>query len=365
MPADKDKKLLELRQQIDRLDSEIISKLNERLEVAVSIGKLKNDGKIPVFHPEREKEVLDHILALNQDRVLPDNALVNIYTELMSASRALQRPLKIAYFGPKATYTHMALHKHFGSSVEAIPVETITDTFNAVESSAVEYGVVPVENSTEGVVSHTLDQFIDSQLIIVSEIFMKISHCLLSTMHDIKKIKKGYSHPQSFSQCRRWLQNNLSHAELMESSSNSKAASIVSWDKFAAAIASHVAAGVYNLTILARGIEDNPENITRFLVIGKTLCKPTGEDKTSLVCSVKDKPGALHDLLAAFSSRGINMTKIESRPTRKKAWEYLFFIDLAGHVDSPLIQEALLELENSTQFLRVLGSYPIGRILQS
>lgn len=365
MAADKEKELSELRGKIDSLDSEIIARMNERLEIAVRIGKLKSDGKLPVFHPEREKQVLEHILDLNRDRVLPDSALISIYTELMSASRALQRPLKIAYLGPKATYTHMALQKHFGSSVEAIPVESISDTFNAVESGAAEYGVVPVENSTEGVVTHTLDQFIDSNLIIVSEIYMNISHCLLSTCTDITKIKKVYSHPQSFAQCRRWLQNNLGDAEQNETSSNSKAASIVVWDKFSAAIASNVAASVYDLAILARNIEDNPENITRFLVIGKTLCRETGKDKTSLVCSVKDKPGALHDLLAAFSGRGINMTKIESRPTRRKAWEYNFYIDLSGHVDSPQIREALTELEETTQFIKVLGSYPVGRVLES
>ena len=319
MSDDKNKKLNTLRTQIDSLDSKIIETLNERLRVAIEIGRLKSDGKIPVFHPEREKQVIDNIVQHNTDGVFPEKSLITIYTEIMSASRSLQSPLKIAYLGPKATYTHMALRQHFGSAVEAIPVESIEETFKAVEHGKAPYGVVPVENSTEGVVTHTLDRFVDSQLNIVSEIYMNIAHCLLSKNSDPSSITRVYSHPQSFSQCRQWLNNNFNHAERQETSSNSRAAELAAQDKSSAAIAGEVAAGVYNLNILQSHIEDNPENMTRFLVIGKNLCKPTDNDKTSLVCSVNDQPGALHNLLAAFSNRDINMTRIESRPTRKKS----------------------------------------------
>ena len=281
----------------------------------------------------------------------------------MSASRSLQSPLRIAYLGPKATYTHMALRRHFGSAVEGIPVESIEETFKAVENGKAAYGVVPVENSTEGVVTHTLDRFVDSQLNIVSEIYMNISHCLLSKAEGMGDVKKIYAHPQSFSQCRQWLNNNLSGIEKQETSSNSRAAELAAGDPTAAAIAGKVAGGVYDLNILASHIEDNPENMTRFLVIGKSLCEPTDMDKTSLVCSVNDRPGALHDLLSAFSGRSINMTRIESRPTRKKAWQYLFFIDLEGHASNPAIKTTLEELEETIQYIRVLGSYPVGRIV--
>jgi len=360
MAEEKKQQLNQLRSRIDELDSQIIDKLNERLRVAIKIGRLKSGGKIPVFHPEREKQVISNIVGHNSGGVFPKNLLINIYTEIMSASRSLQSPLRIAYLGPKATYTHMALCRHFGSAVEGIPVESIEETFRAVENGKTAYGVVPVENSTEGVVTHTLDRFVDSQLNIVSEIYMNISHCLLSRCTDIKAIGKIYSHPQSFSQCRLWLNSNLSSVEKMETSSNSRAAEMAAEEESAAAIAGKIAGGVYDLNILASHIEDNPENMTRFLVIGKDLCKPTDRDKTSLVCSVKDRPGALHDLLSAFSSRNINMTRIESRPTRKKAWQYLFFIDLEGHVEDPAIRQTLEELEETTQYIHVLGSYPVG-----
>lgn len=358
-------KLNELRTKIDSIDKEIIDLLNKRAELAAEVGKTKSGENMQVYHPGREKQVFDRLFELNKGRLFPDAALERIYAEIISVSRELQRPMRVAYLGPQATYTHMAVIKHFGSSVDTYAVDSISDIFKAVETDKCDYGVVPVENSTEGIVTHTYDQFIDSPVKVVSEVFMNVSHCLLSTCNDLNQIKKLYTHPQSIAQCRIWIQNNLKNVEMIETSSNAKAASIVAWDKYGAAIASEVAAGIYDLNILARNLEDNPENITRFLVVGREFCSTSGEDKTSLVCSVKDRPGALHDLLAAFSSRDINMTKIESRPTRKKAWEYLFFIDLDGHYEDKQVTDALKALEEHTQFLKVLGSYPRGRLIDS
>lgn len=355
----------ELRSSIDAVDAELIELLDKRTGYAIEIGRRKAELGLGVYSPEREKEVFDRIAARNAGKRFPDAALRQVFTEIISVSRALQQPLVVAYLGPKASYTHMAVLKHFGSAVEALASESVPDIFAAVERGQADYGMLPIENSNEGVVSHNLDQFVDSPLSIVAEIYVKISHCLLSTCTDLAQVKKLYGHPQALAQCRMWIQNNLPNAEIVESASNSRAAQLVAWEKYGAAIAGRVAAGVYELNILAQRIEDNPENITRFLAVGRNQGGPSGQDRTSLVCSVKDRPGALHDLLAAFSARGVNMTKIESRPTRKKAWEYLFFIDVDGHVQDPGIAAALGELEKITQYFRVLGSYPTGRLVES
>ena len=356
----KNEKIKGLRKKIDTLDSSLIDILNERVKVALEIGKEKTGDNLKVYHPEREQEVYEKVFALNENREFPDKAVKLIYNEIMSVSRELQRPLNVSYLGPKATYTHMAVLQNFGSFVNTYPVDSISDIFKSVETGKSDYGVVPVENSTEGMVTHTLDKFLDSPVKIVSEIYMNISHCLLSSCKDIESVKKLYAHPQSIAQCRIWIENNLRNVEINETSSNAKAAAVAVWDKFSAAIAGKIAATVYELDVIASGIEDNPENTTRFLVIGNEFCKPTGKDKTSIVCSVKDKSGALHDLLSAFSREGINMTKIESRPTKKKAWEYLFYIDVDGHKDDEKIKKALSNLEHTTQFMKILGSYPLG-----
>lgn len=347
------------REKIDQIDKKMIDLLNERTKIVLEIGKVKNENQLPFYHPEREKVILTNLQQYNKG-VFPNHAIETIFREIISASRSLERNLKVAYLGPKASYTHLACLKQFGSSVDHFPVTSITDVFKEVENNKADYGIVPIENSYGGVVTHTFDMFIDSPLKICSERFLQISHCLLSRLDDIDKVKKIYSHTQSFTQCRLWLENNLHNVEKIEASSNSKAASLVEWDKFSAAIASEIAAEVYELNILAKNIQDASENITRFLVIGKNLCEPTGKDKTSIVCTISDKTGALVKILVPFQKRNINLTKIESRPSKKRAWDYLFFIDIEAHTSDDLLKEAIEEVRTFCLDVKILGSYPKG-----
>jgi len=354
--------LEKLRKKIDEVDKSLVGLLNKRLEYVKDVGEAKRDSNLRIYHPERENQVLRKIELFNEN--FPVESLKQIWIEIMAVSREMQSPLKIAYLGPEATYTHMAVLRQFGSAGEVMPIKSIYDVFQTVETGNANFGVVPIENSTGGAVNHTLDRFLDSSLKIVAEIYLNVSHCLLSGAEDISSIKKIYSHAQSIVQCRSWIQNNLPNAEINETSSNAKAASVASWDKFGAAIAGRVAADVYDLNVLAEGIQDNSINITRFLVIGDETSKKTGDDKTSLVCSVQDKAGALQELLSTFSKRGINMNKIESRPSRTKAWEYLFYIDIDGHIDDDNVKATLEDLEAVTKFVKILGSYPKGRLVK-
>jgi chorismate mutase/prephenate dehydratase len=277
----------------------------------------------------------------------------------MSSSLSLEVPFKIAYLGPEATFTHLAALKRFGSQVEYIACDSITDVFLEVERDTAHYGVVPIENSIEGAVSHTLDMFVDSDLEICAEIILDVSHNLLANCPK-DKIKRIYSNPQVFGQCRIWLQENLPNVDKIEVSSTTRAAQICAKEKYSASIASLLAAKVYKLKVAASDIEDSPHNITRFLVIGKTEVPQTGHDKTSIMFSIKDRVGALHDMLVPFKQNRTNLTKIESRPSKKKAWDYYFFVDLEGHRNNPEVKKALLELESKCTFLKVLGSYPAG-----
>lgn len=349
------------RKQIDTIDKSIVELLRERSEISVQIGLIKKNRNLEVYHPDREVQIFQRLQAYNSNSQFPDRALFQIYREIIGVSRKLQRPLSIGYLGPEASYTHMAALRHFGAVTECVSRKSIPDVFSAVETGECDYGVVPVENSTEGVVSHTLDRMLRSPLQISAEEFMPIHHCLLSNAENLSSVKTVYAHPQSFSQCRRWLEENLHQAEFIECSSNTKAAQLAVANRSAAAIAGVVAAEVYALTVLAENIEDSHENITRFLIIGKSACRATGKDKTSLVCTIQDKPGALLEILQVFSSRKINMTKIESRPTRQRAWEYQFFIDIEGHESQPEVKASLEDLMHRTRFLRVLGSYPVSR----
>jgi len=275
----------------------------------------------------------------------------------MSITFSLGTPLKIAYLGPRATFTHLAAIKKFGEKVNFISFDDIPEIFSAVESQDVVYGVVPIENSTEGVVTHTLDMFIDSNLHICSEVIFKITHHLLGNT-SIKRVKKVYSNPQAFSQCRKWLQHNLASKGFISTSTTAEAARIVQKKKDSACIASEACSRIYNLKILARNIQDSSGNITRFLVIGKYETRPTGNDKTSILFSVKDRVGALHGMLVPFKKHKINLTKIESRPSKRKAWEYYFFVDFQGHREDKRVKEALGELDKKCNFLKILGSYP-------
>jgi chorismate mutase/prephenate dehydratase len=350
--------LKNLRKTVDNIDKKIIQLLNMRAKTTLDIAKLKRKSGKSVYSPDREREVLKKLAIINKGP-LSHQALEAIYREIMSCSLSLDRPLRIAYLGPEATFTHLAALKRFGSQVEYIATNSITDVFLEVERDNADYGVVPIENSVEGAVSHTLDMFVDSELKICSQTILDVAHHLLAICPK-NKIKRIYSNPQVFGQCRIWLQENLAGVETIEVASTTRAAQIAAKEKYSACIASSLAAKVYKLKVVASDIEDSPHNVTRFLIIGKTDVSPTGDDRTSIMFSIKDKVGALHDMLLPFRKYGINLTKIESRPSKKKAWDYYFFVDLDGHRDNPRIKRALLELENKCKFLKILGSYPLG-----
>jgi chorismate mutase/prephenate dehydratase len=350
--------LQNLRKKIDKIDLEIIKFLNQRADLCLGIGRLKSKSKKGIYSPEREREILARIAKLNKGP-LNNEALEAVYREIMSGSLSLEKPLKIAYLGPPATFTNLAAIKKFGSQVEYLPCNTITDIFTEVERQNADYGVVPIENSIEGAVSHTLDMFVDSDLKICSEITLEISHNLLSK-YPKNRIKKVYSNPQVFGQCRIWLETNLPAVELVEVTSTTKAAQICAHTKDSACIASILAAKQYSLKVVAKDIEDNPRNITRFLVIGQEDVPKTKNTKTLIMFSIKDRVGALHDMLVPFKKYKINLTKIESRPSKKKAWDYYFFVDLAGHRLDNNVKKALNELEDKCKYLKILGSYPVG-----
>ncbi len=346
-----------LRNKIDTLDKKIVRILNLRAQITVEIAKAKNKSGSSVYSPDREREVLGRVSAANKGP-LSVRSLEAVYREIMSASLALEKPLKIACLGPEASFSHLAALKRFGSQVAYLTCASINDVFLEVEKEHADYGVVPVENSVEGMVNYTLDMFVDSDLKICSQIILDIAHNLLANCAK-DKIKRVYSNPQVFGQCRIWLQENLPGVEKIEVSSTTRAAQIAAKEKNSACIASLLAGKVYKLRVQACGIEDSPHNITRFLVIGKTDVAATKYDKTSILFSIKDRVGALHDMLLPFKKYQINLTKIESRPSKKKAWDYYFYLDLEGHRDSPKVKKALSELETKCKFLKILGSYPI------
>jgi len=345
-----------IRKKIDSVDEKIVQLLAERTELALAIGRLKDAKGGPVYAPERESEVYQRVCALAPG-ALPADALRAIYREIMSASLALEQPLKIAYLGPEATFTHIAAIAKFGSSVAYRPLNTIGDVFSEVEKSQADYGVIPIENSTEGAISHSLDMFMDSDLKICSEIITNVSMHLMSSSA-LKSIRRVYSKPEAFAQCRNWLKGNLPNAELIDTGSTTQAAKRAAAEEGSAAIASRLAATYYNLEILASEIQDSTNNRTRFLVIGRHIAKRTGCDKTSIMVSVKDKVGALYELLAPIRQNRINMTKIESRPSRQRVWDYFFFIDLEGHAEDPRVKKTLRQIDRRVKLLKILGSYP-------
>ncbi len=348
--------LKDLRQKIDDVDQKIIQLLNDRTDLVLKVGKLKSDEGQATYAPERETEIYGRIDKLAKG-ALSKESLKAIYREVMSAALALERPLTIAYLGPEATFTHLASISKFGSSVKYVPTATISEVFQEVDQKRAEYGVIPVENSIEGAVTHSLDRFIDSDLKICSEVFFEISHHLLSNS-PLKDIRRVYSNPQVFGQCRMWIETNLPRVELIDTPSTTQAAQRAKREDGAAAIASKLAATLYDLPILASGIEDMGHNMTRFLVISRDFAQPSTRDKTSIVVSIKDKVGALYEMLTPIRKYRINMTKIESRPSKKKAWDYYFFIDIEGHVQNPKVKKMLSELEGRVRFLKILGSYP-------
>lgn len=354
MTADKMNKL---REEIDQIDQSFLKLLSQRGEKVISIGELKKAAKGRFHVPEREAKIFLK-LKKNNSGPYSNEAVLSIFREILSASLALESPLKISFLGPEATFTHLAAIKRFGLSANFVPQETIAQVFQAVQQDKVNYGIVPIENSTEGMVSNTLDLFADYPLKICGEIKIPIAHNLLSKETDFSKIKKVYSHPQALAQCRQWLGKKFPAIKTVETASTAKAAEKVSSEKGAAAIASEYAATKYKLNILQKNIEDLSNNFTRFVVIGKDACGTSGEDKTSLMFSAKDEVGVLFKLLAPFAKEKINLTKIESRPLKGRAWEYIFFVDLDGHQDEVKVKRAIAKMEKSCSFLRVLGSYP-------
>jgi len=352
-----DMDLSDLRKEIDRIDSEILDLLNKRAEMALEVGKHKEKTNKSFFAPERERQVLKGLTDANRGP-LPNAAVRAIYREIISASRALERPLTVAYWGPPATNTHMASIQQFGSSSAFTPVDTIPDVFSEVERERADYGVVPIENSTEGVINHTLDTFLQSDLKICSEIYLPITHNLLSCESEVSGIRRIYSIPVATAQCRNWLRANLPDVEIMDVSTTAKAAQICAEESGAAAIGTRLAAEVYSVKLVAEHIEDNPQNRTRFLVIGRNEPAPSGKDKTSVMFSVAHKSGSLFRAMSAFEKYDVNLTMIESRPTKLTPWEYVFFIDCQGHVTDEPVRKALKALEEHTLFVSVLGSYP-------
>lgn len=354
------RKLAGLRDKIDAIDDQILDLLNERAGVVIDVGHLKEGSRSDFYVPSREQEIYARLIGSNKGP-FPDEGVRRVFREIISASLNLEQPMKVAFLGPQATFTHLAAMQQFGFSAQLVSQRNITAVFEEVQRGRADYGVVPVENSTEGAVSHTLDMFVDSDLKINAEILLEISHDLLSRSGELGDIRKVISHPQALGQCRTWLEENLPGIPQVDVSSTAQAAQMAAEDETAAAISSELSATLYGLQVVKKKIEDNVNNFTRFLVIGARNPAPSGHDKTSLMFSVKDEPGILHRMLVPFSDNGINLAKIESRPLKKKAWEYIFFLDLEGHIDQPNVGKAVQELGEYCQFVKVLGSYPRAR----
>ncbi len=324
------------------------------------LGKQNRGMRKSFYVPSREKAIYERLTGKNPGP-FPNEAVCKVFREIISASLNMEMPMKVAFLGPPSTFTHMATMLQFGLSAQLVALKSIPAVFEEVERGRAHYGVVPVENSTEGVVNHTLDMFFDSELQMIAEVMLEISHNLLSKSGDLEKISKIVSHPQPLAQCRHWLETNMADTPLLDVASTAAAAQMATEDDSVAAIASHAAATQYNLQVVKAKIEDNPHNFTRFLVIGKKTPEKSGADKTSIMFSVKDEPGILYRMLEPFSKRQINLAKIESRPMKQKAWEYIFFLDLIGHVEDQKITAAIEELRSHCHFLKILGSYPIAR----
>jgi chorismate mutase/prephenate dehydratase len=349
--------LKKLRKEIDAIDRQLVELLNARGKIALKVGQVKSSNNKSYYNPAREGEVYRNVISYNEGP-LKDEHLQNIFREIMSACITVQSGIRISYFGPEGTFTHLAAIKRFGSSRMLMPVKTIGEVFNSVSKGLSEYGVVPVENTIEGMVNATFDMFVNSDVTIIGEEVMPISHFLLSKEDDVKNIKKIYSHPQTFGQCRKFLDDNFKDAELIESFSNADACIKASEDNRAGAIASEVAGRIYGLRVLISHVEDFSNNFTRFLIIsnGEKTHK-TGKDKTSILFSIKNSVGALFKILKPFYENEINITKIESRPSKKFNWDYLFFIDVACHESDEKLKKALKSIGKYTIFIKILGSY--------
>ncbi len=344
------------REQIDRLDDAIVRLLNERAGLAIDVGRLKHEADLPIYVPSREREVLARLDALNPGP-LTETMLHAVYREIMSAALAMEKSLAIAYLGPVSTFSHQAARLKFGGAVEYMACETIQDVFDAVGKGNADYGVVPVENSSEGGVTDTLDRFLETRQTVCAEIYLPVAHHLLA-IGDRATVRRVYSHPQALAQCRRWLQREMPGIEIVPVTSTARAAQMAAEDPAAAALAGRLAAEIHGLRMLATDVQDEIGNMTRFLVLGPACGKPSGADKTSIFFSVKHEVGALYGALKVFKDNSLNLTRIESRPSRNRAWEYYFFVDFEGHTADAQVARALTEAERHCTVLTVLGSYP-------
>ena len=350
----------DLRQKIDQIDAKIVNLLNDRASLAQRIGQTKSLSSQKVYVPHREKEILQRVCGLNRGPLSP-RAINAVFREIISGCRSLEGPLTVAFFGAEATYTHLAAREKFGSSATLQSTVSIAEVFQEVSQGRAVFGVVPIENSTEGAVTHTFDSLVDSDLQICGEIYLDIHHNLLSRSGKAADVLRIISHPQALAQCRGYLARRFPSVSVEEVASTAHAAMRAAGDGSLAAISSAMAREVYDLQLVASNIEDQSHNITRFVVVGKMATPPSGDDKTSLVFSVQDKPGVLHRMLQPFARRRINLSKIESRPIKNKPWEYLFFLDLRGHREQSAVKKAIAGLEKNCLFLKILGSYPSGK----
>ena len=349
-----------IRTEIDRTDDEILQLLNHRSRFVARVAELKEKLEVPFYVPSRERQIIDRLTAANRGP-FPSEAIRCVFQEIFSACLSMEKTVRVAYLGPEGTFSHMAVKHQFGLSARAIPIKTIAGVFEEVERGSADLGVVPVENSTEGVIVPTLDSFVDSDLRISAEIMLKISLCLLGREDgDLERIERVYSIPVAIAQCRRWLATHLPRATIVESGSTAEAARSAHGDNLGVAVASEMAAKIYDLRVLRRNIEDLTQNATRFLVLGRQRSEPTGRDKTSMLLTTRDQPGVLYRVLGGFAEKGLNMTKIESRPSRRRAWEYIFFVDIDGHESDPQVAECLESVRRQCESLKVLGSYPKG-----
>lgn len=346
-----------LRDRIDQIDAEVLNLLNERARTAHEIGTLKNDGVI--YRPEREAQVLRRLESLNSGP-LPAQAVRRLFTEVISACRAIEEPLSVGYLGPRGTFSEEAARKHFGGSAEGVPCASIDEVFRQVEAGQVRFGVVPVENSTEGAIGRTLDLLVTSTARLCGEVVLPVHQCLMSKAADRADIVRILGHAQSLAQCHEWINLNFPKAERVAVVSNAEAARRAGEDAQGASLGSRSAAPLFGLTVLAENIEDQPNNTTRFVVLAERDAAPSGRDKTSLIMSGKNRPGTIHALLSPFAQHGVSMTRLESRPSRMGLWEYLFFVDVEGHRQDPKVAQALEDVQAQAAFMKILGSYPVA-----
>jgi chorismate mutase/prephenate dehydratase len=355
-----DGRLQPLREAIDEVDRRLVELLAERARLAQQVGILKQQAAAPVYRPERESEVLRRVRALNRGP-LSDDALAGVFREIMSVCRTLERPLSVAYLGPEGTFSELALRRQFGESVEAEPCLSIDDVFRATEAGACDFGIVPVENSTEGSVTRTLDLLLATSLRIVAEVSLPVQHCLLTRSGALAGVVAVGAHPQALAQCANWLNQHCPGLERRTLASNAEAARLAAQDPSLAAVAGEGAARLYGLQIAARSIQDDPSNRTRFVVLGRQDTQPSGRDKTSLILSVPNRAGAVYRMLAPLAEHGVSMTRFESRPARSGTWEYYFYVDVEGHAADAPVDAALQALRQLCPYFKLLGSYPAAQ----